>query len=423
MHILFVHQNFPAQFGHIASELAKVHGVRCTFVSTRPGEDESGIMRLRYRPIGGAGRHTHYLSRTFENCIAHCHGVYEALKAHPEVQPDLIVGHSGFGSTLFLPELYECPIINYVEYYYHSHDSDIDYRPEFPTTELNTLRSRARNAMLLLDLQQCEAAYSPTAWQRSRIPNEYRDKVSTICDGIDTSFWRPGNKGGVNPRRVRNLAIERDTRVVTYVARGFESMRGFDIFMKVAKRICAERSDVVFVCVGSDRVYYGGDERWTQGRSFREWVLSQDDYDLSRFIFTGAVPPEELVQILQISDLHIYLTVPFVLSWSLFNALSCGCTILASDTAPVQEVITHERNGLLAQFSDIERLTSLALAVINEPEQYRHLARAGRECIESDYALAKTLPQLVAFYNRVRESFRPSKSRVRRPPPMHTRGE
>src|SRR4029077_15523070 len=136
----------------------------------------------------------------------------------------------------------------------------------------------------------------------------------------------------------------------TYVSRGMESIRGFDIFMQAAKRLCQRRRDVLFLVVGEDRVCYGGDEEFTGKKSFKKWVLERDEYDLSRFVFTGPVPIGTLVQIFALSDLHIYLTVPFVLSWSLLNALSCGVTVLASNTAPVREVIEPDKTGLLADF-------------------------------------------------------------------------
>lgn len=175
-------------------------------------------------------------------------------------------------------------------------------------------------------------------------------------------------------------------------------MRGFDIFMKVAKKICDLRKDVVFLIAGRDRVCYGGDEKFTEGKTFKEWVLSKDDYDLSRFKFLGLVPPTTLARLFAITDLHIYLTVPFVLSWSLMNALACGTTILASDTDPVKEMIEHEKNGLLVDFFDIDGFVETAMKVLDKPEDYRHLGRAGTEMIQSQYSLDLCLPEMLKLY-------------------------
>jgi glycosyltransferase involved in cell wall biosynthesis len=174
--------------------------------------------------------------------------------------------------------------------------------------------------------------------------------------------------------------------------------------MRVAKRICDARDDVLFVVVGSDRVHYGSQPRDLKAPSFREHVLAQDRYDLSRFLFTGQVLEEDLVKIFSRSDLHIYLTVPFVLSWSLMDALACGCTVLASDTAPVREMIRHEENGLLAGFDDVDGLAREALRVLADPESTRPLGAAAVRLIDERYSVERTLPRIRAFYGEVAAS-------------------
>jgi glycosyltransferase involved in cell wall biosynthesis len=397
MHILFVHQNFPAQFGHVARHLVRDHGVRCTFVSRRPAAVADGIRCIPYKPRGGATPRSPYLTRTFENYVSHSLGVLDACRRHPELRPDLIVGHSGFGSTLFLPEVYDCPIINYFELFYRPHGGDLGFRPEFPVSDEDTLRAYCRNAPFLLDLEACRAGYSPTRWQRDTLPEAYRPKVEVIFDGVDTRIWRR-REGG--PRQVGGRTIAPGTRVVTYVARGFEATRGFDIFLKAARRIYRARPDVLFVVVGEDRVVYGGDAKLIGGESFRDYAMAQDDYDPSKFLFTGAVPPEELARILSLGDAHLYLTVPFVLSWSLFNALACGCTVVASDTGPVREVVAHGRTGLLADFYDVAGLAELTLRVLRDPAGHRDLGRAAEALVAEHYALEVTLPRMLDLYRR-----------------------
>lgn len=395
MHVLFVHQNFPAQFGHIAAYLVKNKDFRCTFVSQQPSARVGGIEKVQYQLKGGATKSTHYCSRTFENAIWHTHAVYETLAGRPDIRPDLIVGHSGFGSTLFLRDLYDCPIINYFEYFYRPKNSDMDFRPDFPTSPINNLRSRARNAMLLLDLENCDLGYSPTVWQRSRLPLLFHEKVRVIFDGVDTAIWH--RRQNV-PRVLNGETIPEDMKIVTYVSRGMESMRGFDIFMKMAKILCEQRKDVLFLIAGQDRVCYGGDERVTGNKSFKDWVLSRDDYDLSRFRFLGLVPPDALANILSVTDLHVYLTVPFVLSWSLMNALSCGATVLASNTAPVREMIEHGRNGLLVDFFDVEGFARMANEVLGAPRDYAQMGEAAASMIRKNYSLDVCLPKLLALY-------------------------
>ncbi len=216
--------------------------------------------------------------------------------------------------------------------------------------------------MLLLDLDNCDVGYSPTTWQRDRLPREFRDKVRVIFDGVDTDLWKPRVDAA---RVVKDVPVADDMKIITYVARGMESIRGFDVFMKMAKILGDRRKDVLFVVVGQDKVCYGGDERYLGGKTFKQWVLSNDDYDLSRFVFTGLLPTPDLARLFAITDVHVYLTVPFVLSWSLMNALACGATVIASDTGPVREMIVHGENGLLADFFDAEAMANLASEVLD----------------------------------------------------------
>jgi glycosyltransferase involved in cell wall biosynthesis len=410
MHVLYVHQNFPAQFGHIARHLVQKLGWQCSFVSETPGGNVEGIEKIQYKIAGGATRATHFCSRTFENAVWHTDAVFNALKARPQLKPDLIVGHSGFGSTLFLSELYpDTPVINFFEYYYRAHDpdSDMDFREDlnWEVPELKYLRSRCRNAMILLDLQNSDAAYTPTQFQKSRFPAEYLPKLEVIFDGVDRGVYHGYNeelRPAPDVRGVRRIAgreVGPDTRVVTYVSRGFESMRGFDIFMKAAKRIYTQYPDVLFFVVGSDRIAYGGDESYiAPHKSFKEWTLAQDSYDLSKFAFTGRLPPVELGQLLASSDLHLYLTVPFVLSWSMMDALSSGAVVLASATPPVQEMIRDGENGLLANFFDADEIARKAVEVLRDPAAFRPLGRAAKEGIVRDYSLEAVLPRMLKLY-------------------------
>jgi glycosyltransferase involved in cell wall biosynthesis len=375
--------------------LVQKHGIRCTFVSQHAPGQTGGVEKIQYHLQGGATPQTHYCNRTCENAVWHSHAIYDALRARPDVKPDLIVGHSGFLTTTFLSELYHCPAVNYFEYYYWTSGSDMDFRPDFPCRDIDRLRARVRNAVLLLDLDNCRFGYSPTQWQRDRLPKEYHAKVRVIFDGIDTRIWQPRPE---LPRRVGRWNLPEGMRVVTYVARGMESFRGFDIFMKMAKIISERRQDVTFVVVGEDRVVYGGDKEIIGNRTFKEWVLAQDKYDLSRFVFTGLLPVNVLAQLLAISDLHVYLSVPFVLSWSLMDALACGATVVASDTAPVREMIEHEKNGLLVDFFDIEGLVETASKVLDAPQAFKYLGQAGRQMIQERYSLDVCLPQMLQLY-------------------------
>jgi glycosyltransferase involved in cell wall biosynthesis len=408
MKVLYVHQNFPAQFGHIASHLANHLKWDCSFVSETPAGVVGGVRKLQYKLAGGATQHSHFCSRTFENTVWHCDAVFNTMKADAGYKPDLIVGHSGFGSTLFLRELYpDVPCINLFEFYYHPHgpDSDMDFRTDlgWHLDAHKYLRARCRNAMILLDLQNCNAAYTPTHFQRSRFPAEYLPKIECIFDGVDRSVYH-GFDEKLRPatpvdRTVAGVTIPAGMRLVTYVSRGFESMRGFDRFMAVADRIGREFPDVRFVVVGSDRIAYGGDAAYLgEHKTFKDWVIARGNFDLTKFHFVGKIHPLELAKLLAATDLHLYFTVPFVLSWSMMNAMSCGAVVLGSATAPVQEIIKPGENGLTAGFFDTEAMAVLAVAVLKDPAGHRPLGRAAEAMIREQYSLEAVLPKFIRLY-------------------------
>jgi glycosyltransferase involved in cell wall biosynthesis len=412
MHVLYVHNSFPGQFGPISSHVAEKLGWRVTFVSLSPSGKSGGIERIGYKPASGATKATHFCSRTFENNVWSTAAVYDALAARPDIKPDLIVGHSGFGSTLFLPELYpDVPVVNLFEYYYRPHhpDSDMDFRSDlgWPVPVRNFQRSRCRNAMILLDLQAARAGYTPTRFQKSCFPAEYASKIEVIFDGIDRRVYH-GHAEALRPppaarttRTIAGVEVGPTTRVVTYVSRGFESMRGFDIFMKSARLIARERPDTLFFVVGTDNHAYGGDENHiAPHKTFREWVLAQGKYDLTKFVFTGRLAQPELARLLAATDLHIYLTVPFVLSWSMMDAMSCGAVVLGSDTAPVREMIRDGENGLLADFFSPEAIAAKAVKVLDDPGAYRTLGRAAEEMIDREYSLEAVTPAMLQLYHR-----------------------
>jgi glycosyltransferase involved in cell wall biosynthesis len=408
MHVLYVHQNFPAQFGHLAREFVRRDGWRSTFVSRTPVRGlQNGIERIPYEVRGGATRQNHFCSRTFENAVWHCDGVYQALKARADVRPDLIVAHSAFGTSLFLRELHpDVPVVNFFEMFYRAHNSDMDFRSDlpFPVEEEKYLRSHCRNAMILLDLNNCQLGYTPTQFQKSTFPPLYQGKMRVIFDGIDRTLYHghgealrpPVGRRGV--RQMAGVTVQDSTRVVTYVSRGFESMRGFDVFMRAAKRIARRFPDVVFFVVGTDKVEYGGDLAYTGGKTFKDWVLSREEYDLSKFVFTGRLEPQHLARLLAASDLHVYLTVPFVLSWSMMDAMSCGAVVLGSATPPVMEMIRDGENGLLANFFDPDDFAAKAVLVLEDPVGHRPLGRAAEAMIEQHYSLEAVLPQMLRLY-------------------------
>lgn len=332
--------------------------------------------------------------------------MYEALKSRPDLKPDLIVAHSGFGSSLFLPYLYDAPIINLFEYFYRPVGQDLGYRPELPVDELSLLRSRTRNAMILLDLENCDRGWTPTHYQHDMLPAPFHDKVDVLFDGIPTDrFYRRQ----VPDRLIPDAGeIPADHRIVTYVTRGFEMMRGFDIFMKVAKRIYEQFPNVTFIVAGKDRVHYGPEMQFIEEKTFREHVLKSGDYDLSKFRFIANNSPE----LLSISDVHIYLTEPFIASWSLVEAMACGAVVVASDQTCVREYITPGENGLLCDFFDDRAIAEQAIEVLREPQKFRHLGENAAAMVREKYSFEVAFPRIKAFFEGAAGKQRPLSHRA-----------
>jgi glycosyltransferase involved in cell wall biosynthesis len=410
MHLLFIHQAFPAQFGRLALELVRTRGWRCSFLvealSSCPTPSPEMLENLELHPIPiSAAERDHTPTpwpQIYGKFLGLCRAVADAVRARPELQPDLVVAHGGRGApTLFLPDLVRSPILNYCEYYFAPAYLDISYRIDLPpgAEDVAPFFPRCINAPVLAALTQADAGYSATHWQKRTFPQRFWPKIDVHFDGIDTAFYRPHR--AQRPFDLGGRIIDRDTRVVTFVSRGLESVRGFDIFLQVAERIARERSDVLFVVAGSEDIYYGWDALRSGGKTFAQWAWGRTGLDPARVVSLGQVSPDVLADVLSLSDVHIYLTVPFVLSWSLINAMSTGLTVLASDVGPVREVIDAGVHGLLEPIFDVERLAETALRVLADPAEFAPLGRAARERIQERYSLETCIPALAHYFEGV----------------------
>lgn len=399
MHILFIHPAFPAQFGHVAAYLATQLGWRATFLTSMDTTHlELPFEHWNYRIKPGPVPKLYISDRTILEPFEHMEAVYRGLKSlSPRPAPDLVVAHTYFGSLLYLKTLFKCPFIGYFEWLPPPYwNEELVLRPEFPPTDEDRVAAAAGHVLNYRHLHLVDAIYTPTWYQHGTAPPELQYKIRVIHDGIDVGFNRRRIVG--RPTQFRGVQIDANARVVTYASPGLQSWRGFDIFMHLADRICRERDDTIFLIAGEDKVSYGHEGRHIGNQTFREYVLSQGNYDLKRFHFLGFLPPEDLVTLFSLSDLHVYLTVKFILSWSMLQAMSAGCTILASRTPPVEEVIDHGVHGLLADFFDVDQLTSLALSVLRDPPAFAPLGLAARERVVERYEYRKCLDQLVQFF-------------------------
>lgn len=404
MRILFLHPNFPAQFRHVAAALAKDKRNQVVFGTTRREGSLLGINKVIYKPTREARPETHHYVRPLENAVLQGQAVYrmaEQLKAKGFI-PDVVYGHSGWGPTLLMKDTFpKAKLLCYFEWFYNAHGSDADFDPNQPLTTDDEARIRLKNAPILMDLYSCDRGLSPTYWQHQQFPLEYHNKITVLHDGIDTEFFCPQPGAKLVLPRI-NLDLSHAKEIVTYVARGMEPYRGFPQFIEAIALLQERRPQCHVVIVGEDRVAYG--KQLQDGKTYKEVMLEKYALDLNRVHFTGWLPYHEYLQVLQASSAHIYLTCPFVLSWSMLEVLSAGCLLIASRTAPVTEVIQDGVNGLLVDFFSPEEICDRIVEALQNPEQMATIRAKARQTILERYDLSLLLPQHLQWIQQQEDS-------------------
>lgn len=352
MRFLFSHRNFPAQFRHIITELGCDPENEIVFLcNTQTPIEIKGVKKVLYKLKRKVPQNAHRYLKQYEEAIIHGQGAAEsaiALKNSGFI-PDIIYAH-GWGNSMFFKDIFpDVPLINYCEWYYNSSGADIGFDRIMPDYDKKAL-TRCNNSQFLQDLISCDLGICPTKWQKSQFPKELQSKINVIHDGIDTDYFIP-NPDAEFKIPDKDIILSCKDEVLTYATRGMESYRGFPQFMEIAEKLLQKRKNLHVVIAGEDRVCYGPKLR---NITFKELMLKNLNLDLSKLHFTGGLPYKEYRKLLQISSVHCYLTYPFVLSWSMLEAMAAGCLIVASKTQPVEEVIKDKQNGYLVNFYNIE---------------------------------------------------------------------
>ncbi|MBW4477560.1 MAG: glycosyltransferase [Tolypothrix brevis GSE-NOS-MK-07-07A] len=406
MRILFLHPNFPAQFRHVATALAKDSSNQVFFGTIRREGSLPGVNKVFYQAKREARPETHHYVRPLENAVLQGQAVFrmaEQLKAKGFV-PDVVYGHSGWGPTLFIKDIFpEAKFLCYFEWFYHAHGSDADFDPSEPLSYDDEARIRIKNAPILQDLYSCDRGLSPTYWQRQQFPSDFQGKLNVLHDGVDTEFFRP-KSGAKLVLASKKLDLSHVNEIVTYATRGMEPYRGFPQFMEAVSLLQQRRPNCHVVVVGENRVAYG--KKLADGKTYKDVMLDKFPIDQSRIHFTGWLPYEEYLQVLQASSAHVYLTRPFVLSWSLLESLCTGCLVVASRTAPVMEVIQDGVNGLLADFFSPQEICDRIEEALNHPDKMAQIRAKGRETIEKYYNLSVLLPKHLEWIQQQEEHTR-----------------
>ncbi len=400
MRLLFLHQNCPGQYKRLAPLMARTAGSQVVFI-TQPGKpDLPGVTKVEYKLARKPSKETHRYLRGFEDAVLHGQAVARAAISLRErgFRPDVICAHPSWGEALYVKDVFpRAKLIMFCEFYYRAEGSDVGFDPPRSPTVDDRCRVRTKNATHLLTLEQSNAGVAPTRWQRDQFPPEFLPRISVIHDGIDTAGVAPDPTATLELPDGRVLRASDE--VVTYVARNLEPYRGFHIFMRALEESCRRRPNAHYIIVGGDGVSYGS--ALPDGQTYRAKLLSEVKIDERRVHFLGRLPYDRFLRVLQVSGAHVYLTYPFVLSWSMLEAMSAGCVVIGSATPPVEEVIEDGRNGLLVDFFSAEQIADRIDEVLAHKDRLADLRRQARKTVIERYELARCLQRHARLIRQV----------------------
>ncbi len=393
MRYLFVHQNFPGQFLHLVRHLLRAGGHEIVFISEPNSNVIPGVRRVNYRLPRGAAEAAHPNAREFDLAMLRAD---EVARVATQVKalgftPDVIIGHHGWGEMLNLVDVWpKVPIIGYFEFYYDFLDGDIYFDPEFPFPPSQLSLVRARNNINHIALTNPGTGITPTRFQLNTYPDWARRKITLLPEGVDLQRCRPAPSVRRAPFRLCDFEVPAEAKLVTYVARNLEPYRGFHSMMRALAPILRARPDVRAILVGGNDISYGAPPK---SGTWRETMLREvgDQIDLSRVHFAGQVAYEQYLTMLQRSDAHVYLSYPFVASWSLREAMACGCAIVGSDTETVTEFITHDHTGLVVDMLRPPLIAEAVLDLLAHPRRAARLRAAARAWAEENLRMDEYL--------------------------------
>jgi glycosyltransferase involved in cell wall biosynthesis len=399
---LITHQNFPGQFLHLVKHLVGQKQNEVVFLSEPNRNHIPGVRKVAYRLSRPPSPNTFVPARELETATLRAEAVARTAARVKALgfNPDIVLGHHGWGELLNIRDIWpDVPLLGYFEWYYQVIGADVGFDPEFPTDPVDLPRIRAKNAVNLLALELGGAGQTPTRWQHSTYPDWAKRRIRVLPEGADLDLCRPDPDSRNRPLDLGGIKIVPEQKLVTYVARDLEPYRGFHIIMRALPRLLSQRRDLRVVLVGGDGVSYGAPP---QKGTWREVLLAElgRKLDLRRVHFVGRVEYATYLKLLQRSDAHVYLTYPFVASWSLREALAVGCAVIGSRTPPVQEFITHGRNGLLIPFFEPTTLADTVLDVLEDKVLAQKLRAGARRYAEQHLPMAR---HLTAYHAAIQE--------------------
>jgi glycosyltransferase involved in cell wall biosynthesis len=398
MNILFIHQNFPGQFKSLAPVLASDPNNRVVAMTMQPVAAGKwlNIQIVPYKALRSSAKEIHPWVADVEAKTIRAEACFHAclaLKAEG-FTPKIIIAHPGWGESLFVKEVWpEAKLGIFCEFFYQPRGTDVGFDSEFQVADISDpCRLRLKNMNNYLQFESADLGISPTKWQASTFPKGFQKKITVVHDGIDTQVLTPSAKAHISmtTNAGQNHTLTPADEVVTFVNRNLEPYRGFHTFMRALPLMLKARPNTRFVIVGGDDVSYG--TKPANGSTWKATMINEvrpqiTDQEWSRVHFVGKVAYPHFVNLLQISSVHVYLTYPFVLSWSLLEAMSVQCAIVASRTPPVEEVISHGKTGLLVDFFDSKALAKTVTDLLSDPAKRERLGKAARKFAVSHYDL------------------------------------
>lgn len=399
--ILFIHQNFPAQFKHLAPALVRQgHTVVAMTMKQPEVPSWQGVQLVSYQVGRGNAKDGHPWVSDFETKVIRAEACFRAaigLKASG-FEPDVVIAHPGWGESLFVKEVWpQARLGIYAEFYYRQTGADVGFDPEFPSNDPgDACRLRLKNLNNLVHFDIADAGISPTHWQASTFPQQFRSNITVVHDGIDTQVIRPNAQVriGFNTSSGQEVVLMRQDEVITFVNRNLEPYRGYHVFMRALPEILKRRPKARVLIVGSNDISYGvrPDKAQYGHASWKDIFIQEvrpliSEADWARVHFLGKLPYPHFTALLQLSTVHVYLTYPFVLSWSLLEAMSAGCAIVASDTQPLREAIRHDETGRLVGFFDGATLVNEVCALLDDPAARQRLGHNARTFAQTHYDL------------------------------------